>query len=195
METARDKTEHPTVFTRFATTLVGHDEPIVKPSVSDRLDYEGELAVIIGKPARHVKASRALDIIAGYACFNDASVRDWQRHTTQFTPGKNFDATGAFGPWMVTADEIPDPTNLELLTRVNGETVQHANTRDMIHSIPRLIEYISTFCTLEPGDVIATGTPGGVGDKREPPLYLRPGDVVEVEIEKIGVLRNPIEAE
>ena len=195
IETGRDKAEHPVVFTRFATTLVGHEEPIVRPRVSERLDFEGELAVIIGREARHVKAERALEIVAGYACFNDASVRDWQRHTTQFTPGKNFDATGAFGPWMVTADEIPDPSQLQLSTRVNGERVQHASTSDMTFSVPELIEYISTFCTLEPGDVIATGTPGGVGDKRTPPLYLKPGDRVEVEIDKIGVLANPVEAE
>jgi 2-keto-4-pentenoate hydratase/2-oxohepta-3-ene-1,7-dioic acid hydratase in catechol pathway len=195
VETGREKSPYPVVFTRFATTLVGHEEPIVRPRASECLDYEGELAVIIGREARHVKAERALEIVAGYACFNDASVRDWQYRNSQFTPGKNFDATGAFGPWMVTADEIPDPSQLELTTRVNGERVQHAFTSDMTFSVPQLIEYISTFCTLEPGDVIATGTPGGVGHERKPPLFLKPGDRVEVEIDKIGVLSNPVEAE
>ena len=195
IEMGRDKGDHPVVFTRFATTLVGHGEPIVRPRVSERLDYEGELAVIIGKEARHVKADRALEIVAGYACFNDASVRDWQRHTSQFTPGKNFDATGAFGPWMVTADEIPDPSQLELSTRVNGARVQHASTSDMTFSIPQLIEYISTFCTLQPGDVIATGTPGGVGHARKPPRYLVAGDEVETSIDGIGVLRNRVVAD
>jgi 2-keto-4-pentenoate hydratase/2-oxohepta-3-ene-1,7-dioic acid hydratase in catechol pathway len=195
IEMGRDKGEHPLLFARFATTLVGHEEPIFRPQVSERLDYEGELAVIIGQRGRHVKAERALEIVGGYSCFNDASVRDWQRHTSQFTPGKNFDATGAFGPWMVTPDEIPDPTQMVLRTRVNGVEVQRASTSDMTFPIPELIAYISTFCTLEPGDVIATGTPGGVGDKRDPPLYLKPGDRVEVEIDGIGVLSNPIEAE
>ncbi len=195
IEMGRDKPAHPIVFTRFVSTLVGHGQPIVRPSVSDQLDYEGELAVVIGRRGRHVKAERALELVAGYTCFNDASVRDWQRHGSQFTPGKNFDSTGAFGPWLVTSDEIPDPSQLELCTRVNGERLQHALTGDMTFSVPELIEYLSTFCTLEPGDVIATGTPSGVGDQRRPPRYLRPGDWVEVEIEKIGTLSNPVEAE
>jgi 2-keto-4-pentenoate hydratase/2-oxohepta-3-ene-1,7-dioic acid hydratase in catechol pathway len=193
IEMGREKPLHPVVFVRFATTLVGHEQAIVKPSESDRLDWEGELAVIIRERGRKVKAERALSIVAGYSCFDDASVRDWQRHGSQFTPGKNFDATGGFGPWMVTADEIPDPSGLELSTRVNGERVQHASTADMTFSVPELIEYISTFCTLEPGDVIATGTPSGVGDQRTPPRYLKEGDRVEVEIEKIGTLANAIE--
>ena len=195
IEMGREKPEHPVVFVRFATTLVGHERAIVKPRVSERLDFEGELAVVIGRRARNVKAERALEIVAGYSCFDDASVRDWQRHGSQFTPGKNFDATGGFGPWLVTTDEIPDPSRLLLSTRVNGERVQHAPTSDMTFPVPELIEYISTFCTLEPGDVIATGTPGGVGDQRTPALYLKPGDRVEVEVDAIGILSNPIASE
>ena len=194
-EMGKEVSERPLLFVRFATTLVGHKQPILKPAESERLDYEGELAVIIGKRARRVKAEQALEIVAGYSCFNDASARDWQAHTSQFTAGKNFDATGAFGPWMVTADEIPDPTNLSLTTRLNGEVVQQANTSHMIFPVTVLIEYVSSFCTLEPGDVIATGTPAGVGDKRTPPLYLKAGDVVEVEIDRVGLLANPIEAD
>jgi 2-keto-4-pentenoate hydratase/2-oxohepta-3-ene-1,7-dioic acid hydratase in catechol pathway len=192
LETGRDKTEHPVIFTRFANSQVGHDQPIIRPNVSDKLDYEGELAVIIGKSGRHISRAAALSHVAGYACYNDGSVRDWQRHTSQFTPGKNFYATGGFGPWMVTSDEIPDPTKLTLVTRLNGAEMQRTSTDDLIFTIPDLIAYISTFTQLAPGDVISTGTPGGVGFKRNPPVFMKPGDVVEVEISGIGVLRNPI---
>jgi 2-keto-4-pentenoate hydratase/2-oxohepta-3-ene-1,7-dioic acid hydratase in catechol pathway len=194
-ETGRAATPYPTLFTRFANTLVGHGASLIRPQVSTRFDYEAELAVIIGRAGRHIRRDRALDHVAGYACFNDATVRDWQQHTTQFTPGKNFVATGGFGPWMVTADEIPDPTKLEVILRLNGEEMQRSTTDLLIFDIPALIEYISTFTELVSGDVIATGTPGGVGWKRDPPVFLRDGDVAEVEVRGVGVLRNPVAAE
>ena len=194
-ETGRAATPYPTLFTRFANTLVGHGASLIRPQVSTRFDYEAELAVIIGRAGRHIHRDRALDHVAGYACFNDATVRDWQQHTTQFTPGKNFVATGGFGPWMVTADEIPDPTKLEVILRLNGEEMQRSTTDLLIFDIPALIEYISTFTELVSGDVIATGTPGGVGWKRDPPVFLRDGDVAEVEVRGVGVLRNPVAAE
>lgn len=191
-ETGRDMPTQPMIFTRFADSQTGHLQPIVRPKVSEKLDFEGELAVVIGKRARHVSADRALDHVAGYSAYNDGSVRDWQRHTSQFTPGKNFPQTGGFGPWLVTADEIPDPSALTLQTRLNGVVVQDAKTDDLIFPVERLIEYCSTFTTLDPGDVIITGTTGGVGAFRQPPLWMKVGDVVEVEISRIGVLRNPI---
>ena len=191
-EAGREIPAHPMVFARFAESQTGHGQPIVRPAESIKLDFEGELAVVIGRQARHVKAERALDFVAGYACYNDGTVRDWQRHTTQFTPGKNFPRTGGFGPWLTTTDEIPDPSKLELTTRLNGSVVQHATTDDLIFSVPRLIEYCSTFTVLNPGDVIITGTTGGVGAFRDPPLWMKPGDVVEVEISDIGVLRNTV---
>lgn len=191
-ETGREKTSYPTLFTRFADTQVGHGQAMVKPKSSDKLDYEGELAVIIGKRGRHVPKERALDYVAGYSCYHDGSVRDWQFHTSQFVPGKNFPATGGFGPWMVTADEIPDPTKLTLVTRLNGQEVQRAGTDLMIFPIPELIAYITTFTELAPGDVIPTGTPAGVGSKRTPPLFMKPGDIAEVDISNVGVLKNAI---
>jgi len=165
---------------------------MLKPKETERLDYEGEMAVIIGTGGRRIKRADALSHVAGYSCFNDGSVRDWQRHTTQFMPGKNFVGTGPFGPWMVTSDEIPDPGALELTTRLNDQVVQNVTTDLMINPVPVLIEYISTVFPLSPGDVIVSGTPGGVGDKREPPLYMNAGDIVEVEISSIGTLRNTI---
>lgn len=194
-ETGRTVTEKPALFARFAGSQVGHGQPMIRPRVSERFDYEGELAVIIGTGGRHIAAADALRHVAGYACYNEGSVRDWQMHTSQFLAGKTFAGTGAFGPWMVTADEIPDPAALTLETRVNGQVVQHTTTDLMITPVPRLIEYISTVLPLLPGDVIVSGTPGGVGAKRTPPLWLRPGDVAEVEISGIGLLRNPVEAE
>jgi len=194
-ETGRTITERPAMFPRFSGCQVGHLQPMIRPSVSEEFDYEGELAVIIGTEGRHIKAENALAHVAGYACYNDGSIRDWQRHTSQFMAGKNFVGTGSFGPWMVTADEIPDPSKLTLETRLNGKVVQHSGTDQMITPVPQLIAYISTILPLLPGDVIVTGTPAGVGMKRTPPLWLKPGDVVEVEISKIGVLRNEIIAE
>ena len=195
LETGREKSGYPAVFTRFADSQLGAGRPIVRPKVSTQLDYEGELAVIIGKGGRYIPASEAMAHIAGYACYNDASIRDWQRHTHQFTPGKNFPGTGAFGPWMVTSEEIPDVTSLSLTTRLNGQVVQQARLDQLIFPIPELIAYCSSFTPLAPGDVIATGTPGGVGARREPPLWMKAGDRVEVEISGVGRLENSIEDE
>jgi 2-keto-4-pentenoate hydratase/2-oxohepta-3-ene-1,7-dioic acid hydratase in catechol pathway len=191
-ETRRTATGHPTIFTRFADTLVAHEAAMVKPSVSDRFDFEGELAVIIGRGGRGIAEGAAMDHVAGVAPLNDGSVRDFQRHTSQFTPGKNFPATCGFGPAMVTLDEIGDVTALPIETRLNGEVMQQASLSDLIFTIPRIIAYVSTFTALAPGDAIATGTPGGVGDRREPPVYMADGDVVEVAIGAAGTLRNPV---
>ena len=194
-ETGRAEVEHPTIFARYANSQTGHLAPILLPRVSKELDFEGELAVVIGTPGRYISRASAMAHVAGYACYNDGSVRDFQRHTHQFTPGKNFPSTGAFGPWMMTPDELGDIGRLRLQTRLNGEIVQEARIEQMIFDIARQIEYCSTFTRLEPGDVLVTGTPGGVGAKRTPPLWMKPGDVVEVEIENLGVLRNPVEQE
>lgn len=194
-ETGRPVAQYPSVFTRFADTQIAHGQAIVKPDVSNALDYEGELAVVIGRGGRNIAEKDTLAHVAGYACYNDATVRDWQRHTHQFTPGKNFPSTGAFGPALVSADEVADYTRLPIATRLNGETVQSATLADLIFPIPRLIAYCSTFTPLSPGDVILTGTPGGVGDRREPPSYLKAGDVIEVEIGGIGRLVNRVESE
>ncbi|EJZ18563.1 putative fumarylacetoacetate (FAA) hydrolase [Rhizobium sp. Pop5] len=187
-----DEPEYPVVFTRFANAQTGHNTPLLKPDVSDKFDYEGELAVIIGRAGHKIDESDALAHVAGYSCFNDGSVRDWQKHSSQFTPGKNFVQSAGFGPWMVSADEIPDPSGLDLWTRVNGELRQSTNTRRMMFPIPWLISYLSQFTRLEPGDVIVTGTPKGFGSSLQPPRFLQVGDVVEVELEGIGVLRNPV---
>jgi len=194
-ETGRPEVEFPTLFTRFANSQIGDGEAMWQPAESTSFDYEGELAVIIGSGGWKIPEDRALEHVAGYSCYNDGSVRDWQRHTSQFTPGKNFRHTGPFGPWLVTTDEIPDPSTLTLTTRLNGEVMQNATTDLLIFTIPVLINYISRFTRLEPGDVIVSGTPGGVGFKRDPQVFMKPGDVVEVEISKIGILKNPIEAE
>jgi 2-keto-4-pentenoate hydratase/2-oxohepta-3-ene-1,7-dioic acid hydratase in catechol pathway len=191
-ETGRAIVEHPTIFIRFPNTQTGHLTNIVRPQVSTNLDYEGELAVIIGKAGRYIARERAFEHVAGYACYNDGSVRDWQHHTHQFTPGKNFPCTGCFGPWMVTADTFVNFETRRIMTRLNGETVQQATLGEMIFDLPTLIEYCSSFNPLAPGDVIVTGTPGGVGVKRTPPLWMKCGDVVEVEIDGIGTLRNGI---
>jgi len=183
---------YPTVFTRWPDTLVAHGAPLEKPTATQRFDYEGELAVIIGRGGRAITRDQALEHVAGYAVFNDASVRDWQRHSSQFTPGKNFPATGGFGPALVTPDEIDDLAALRVQTRLNGTMMQDQPIADLIFDVPVLIEYLSAFTTLNPGDVIATGTPGGVGDGRKPPVYLQPGDVVEVSIGAIGTLTNPV---
>ena len=188
----RELSEEPPIFLRVWRSQVGHGQPVVRPRVSDSLDWEGELAVIIGKPGRDIPEDRAYEHVAGYSIYNDVSVREWQFHAKQIASGKNFEGTGPFGPWMVTADEIKPAEPLRLTTRINGETVQESHTGHMIFSTAKLIAYASTIFTLVPGDVIATGTPAGVGWSRKPPRFLKPGDVVEVEIEKIGVLRNPV---
>ncbi len=189
-ETGRPDVENPTIFTRFANSQTGHLQPLLKPKFSDRFDYEGELAIVIGKGGRNIPEDKALDHLAGYSCYNDGSIRDWQRHTSQFTPGKNFPLTGPFGPWLVTSDEVGDYTKLPIETRLNGKVMQKAKLSDLIFPIPRLLNYISTFTPLSVGDVIVTGTPGGVGDRRDPQVYMKPGDVVEVDIGKVGTLMN-----
>lgn len=191
-ETGRAVVENPTLFTRFADSQTGHRADIVMPLESDRLDYEGELAVVIGLGGRRIPAARALDHVAGFSCYNDGSVRDWQNHTIQFTPGKNWPETGAFGPWLVTPDEFGAIGPQRIQTRLNGEVMQDAVLADMIFPVARLIEYISTFTPLSPGDVIVSGTPGGVGAKRNPPVFMKPGDRVEIEIDGIGILSNGI---
>lgn len=189
-ETARPVAPHPTIFLRVPESLQAAHSPLLIPLESDHFDYEGELALVIGKPGRRISQTNAWDHVVGVSCFNDGSVRDWQSHTHQFGPGKNFPRTGAFGPYLVTLDELPADRRLSLQTRVNGAQVQSTSTDQMIFPVPRLIEYVSTFMTLRPGDVIVTGTPGGVGAKREPPLWLKDGDVVEVEISSVGLLSN-----
>jgi 2-keto-4-pentenoate hydratase/2-oxohepta-3-ene-1,7-dioic acid hydratase in catechol pathway len=181
----------PETFLRLRSTVIGPDDPILLPAVSEQLDYEGELGVVIGTAGRHIPAGDAERHVRGYTIANDVSVRDWQKRGQQFTPGKNFEGTLPVGPGIVPADEL-DWRNLTLETRLNGETVQSASTSQLIFDVPALIEFISSWMTLEPGDLICTGTPGGVGAARTPPLWLKPGDVVEVEIEGIGVLRNPV---
>jgi len=193
-ETKRRPVEHPTLFTRFADTLTGHHTPMLLPAVSSAFDYEGELAVIIGKHGFHVPEDRALDIVAGYSMFNDGSIRDWQRHTNQYTPGKNFPSTAGFGPTLVTTEEAGPLPEKTIQTHLNGQLVQDAHLGDMIFSIAKVIAYITAFTALSPGDVIATGTPGGVGFTREPPLYLRAGDTVTVTIEDIGTLTNTVQS-
>jgi len=194
-ETHREVTEKPMFFLRVADSQVGHGEVIPCPPESTMLDYEGEIAVIIGKTARRVSEADAWSHVAGYACYNDATLRDWQKHTQQWGPGKNFWRTGGFGPWMVSADEIEPDAVMTLVTRLNGREMQRATTRMMLHSIPRQIAYLSTVAPLRAGDVIVTGTPGGVGARRDPPVWMKDGDIVEVEIDRIGVLRNPVATE
>ena len=191
-ETGRAVVANPTIFTRFADTQTGHGRPIILPPESDQLDYEGEVAVIIGRGGRRIPAAEALDHVAGYACYNDGSVRDWQAHSIQFIPGKNWPETGSFGPWMVTPDEFGTLGPQRLRTRLNGQVMQEAVLADMIFPIPRLIEYISTFTPLSPGDVIVSGTPGGVGVKRDPQVFMKEGDRVEIEVDGIGTLVNTI---
>ncbi|MHB1205894.1 MAG: fumarylacetoacetate hydrolase family protein [Rhodospirillaceae bacterium] len=181
---------NPNIFLRTTQSLVGHRQSIVCPSASSQYDFEGELGVVIGRGGRRIAPDRALSHVAGYTCFFDGSVRDYQKHS--FTAGKNFDSSGACGPWLVPAAEVPDPQNLKLTTRLNGATVQQASTGEMMLSVAEIIAYISIFTHLEPGDVIATGTPSGVGAARTPPLWLKAGDKVEVEIERIGVLANTV---
>lgn len=194
-EVNREVTESPTLFLRTNDSQVGHNEPLVLPPESDAFDYEGEIAIVIGREGRRIAAADAWDYVAGYACYNDGSIRDWQWHTTQWTAGKNFWHTASFGPWLVTSDEIKPEQKMTLITRLNGEEMQKATTDMMMHTIPAQIAYISQFMPLKPGDVIVTGTPGGVGARREPPVYMKDGDVVEIEVDAIGVLRNTVVAE
>ena len=184
--------KYPILFARFASSIVGHRQAIVRPAVSNNFDYEGELAVVIGKRARNVGAENALDVVAGYTCFNDGSIRDYQRHTSQDTPGKNFWRSGAMGPWLVARKGIANPAALELTTRVNGRVVQASSLDDMYFSVEEVVAYISSFTLLEPGDVIVMGTPYGVGLNAEPPAWLEPGDQVDVSISHIGTLSNPV---
>jgi acylpyruvate hydrolase len=184
---------YPSFFLRVPTSLVAAGKPVIRPKASAQLDYECELTIVIGQRGRHIPEAKALDHVFGYTLFNDVSVRDFQRKTSQWTPGKNFDGTGPLGPWVVTADELPaGASGLRITTRVNGETMQDSNTSDMIFSTARIVALLSEFMTLEPGDVIATGTPSGVAHARKPPTWMRAGDKVEVEVEKIGILANPI---
>lgn len=191
-ETGRDKPAYPAIFTRYPSSLRGHGEPLLRPAVSEEFDYEGELAVIIGKEGRNIRAEDAAQHIAGYSCFNDGTIRDFQRHTSQFWSGKSFDDSGAMGPWIVTRDELPDPEAQHLRTVLNGKEVQSTPISDLAFSIGEIIAYLSTVTRLLPGDIIATGTPGGVGRFRNPPLYMFAGDRIEVEITGIGTLSNPI---
>lgn len=186
--------EYPVLFLRLPASQIGHGAPLLQPRSSQKLDFEGELAVIVGQGGRHIPQDQALAHVAGYSIYNDGSVRDWQKHSHQFTPGKNFVGTGAFGPWMVTADELPQRP-LSLVTRVNGVEKQRTDTSKMIFDIPYLINYISTFTPLEPGDVIVTGTCTGFGSTRRPQEFLNPGDVVDIEIEAIGTLSNTVARE
>ena len=191
-ETGRDKPAKPSIFTRYPSSVVGHEQPLIRPEASDWFDYEGELAVIIGKPGRNIAPQDAMSHVGGYSCFNDGSIRDYQRHTSQFWAGKNFDDSGSMGPWLVTADELTAPDAQTMETRLNGEVVQSTSIADLAFNISELIAYLSIVTKLLPGDVIATGTPSGVGFFRDPKLFMKPGDRVEVEISGIGTLANPI---
>jgi len=188
--------EYPSFFMRGSSSLTAHLSPIVRPKVSDKLDYEAELAFIVGKQARHLTLENALDCVAGYSIFNDGSIRDYQRKTTQWTIGKNFDQTGAFGPYLVTPDELPSGCHgLNIQSRLNGQVMQNANTKDFLWGVAETIVLITECMTLEPGDVVITGTPAGVGYARTPPVFMKPGDICEIEIESIGILQNTIKDE
>jgi 2-keto-4-pentenoate hydratase/2-oxohepta-3-ene-1,7-dioic acid hydratase in catechol pathway len=189
-ETGRDTMSNPQIFLRLVNTLVGHEGEMIRPKVSTSFDFEGELTAVIGKGGRHIKEADALAHVAGYTCFVDGSVRDFQKDSV--TSGKNFIGTGPLGPWMVTSDEIPDPTKLTLMTRLNGQEMQRSGTDMLIYSVPRIISYVSAFTPLAPGDLIATGTPAGVGHRRDPQVWMKAGDVLEVEITGIGTLRSRI---
>lgn len=191
----KDDPVQPSVFVRFPSSFVGHEDAVIRPRESQQFDYEAELAVVIGRRGRRVPHADAMDYVAGYACMAENSVRDWQRHATQVTPGKNFDASGSFGPWLMTADEADAPEKMVVVGRLNGETVQQDCVGNMIFPVARLICYLSTFTELCPGDVIATGTPAGVGAGRKPPKFMRSGDVFEVDISSLGVLRNVVQAD
>ena len=194
-ETGRGGEGFPTIFVRFAAAQVAHQKAIIRPRESQSLDFEGEIAMIIGRSGRRIDRESALSHVAGFGIYNDGSVRDYQRHTSQFTPGKNFASTGGFGPWMMTPDEIGDLSQMEITTRLNGEVMQNAKAELLVHGFEELIEYCSTFVELEPGDVIVTGTPGGVGVARKPPVFMDEGDLVQIEVTPIGTLSNPVERE
>jgi 2-keto-4-pentenoate hydratase/2-oxohepta-3-ene-1,7-dioic acid hydratase in catechol pathway len=194
-EMGRAATEKPMLFMRSPHSLVRHGEPVLKPAESDEFDYEGELALIIGTPGRRIAREAALGHVLGWTCFMDGTLRDWQRHTAQFTPGKNFDRSGSYGPHVVTAAELGDYKAQTLVTRLNGQEVQRTPVELMLFDAEALIAYVSCFTELRPGDMIATGTCGGVGAKRNPPLFMKPGDRIEVEVSGIGVLSNPVAAE
>lgn len=194
-EMNRPTPEKPVVFTRFADTLVGHEQPLVAPSASEQFDYEGEFCAVIGTGGRRIPVERALDHVLGYTIMNDGSIRDYQRHTHQFAPGKNFPRSGALGPAIVTADEFGAVASQRITTRVNGKVVQDSTLDQLVFDVAALISYCSEWTELSPGDVIATGTPGGVGDGFDPKLWLRPGDTLEIDVEGIGTLRNPVVAE
>lgn len=191
-ETGRGGEGYPTIFTRFASSQVGHDEPMIRPEESATLDYEGEIALVIGRAGRRIARGDALAHVAGVSIYNDGSVREYQRQTSQFTPGKNFPATGAFGPWLMTLDELPDLDALELVTRLNGVEMQRSTAALMVHGFAEIIEYCSIFTELTAGDVLVTGTPGGVGSARNPPIFMDAGDEVEVELRPVGLLRNRV---
>lgn len=191
-ETGRGGEGFPTIFVRFANAQMGHEQPMIRPLESQTLDFEGEIALIIGRSGRRIARQDALSYVAGFGIYNDGSVREYQRQTSQFTPGKNFNATGGFGPWLMTPDEIGDLDELEITTRLNGEVMQNAQASLLVHGFAELIEYCSTFTELIPGDVIVTGTPGGVGAARKPPVFMDAGDVIEVEVKPIGTLRNTV---
>lgn len=195
-EGGHQRPEYPSFFMRGASSLTPHGEPIVRPRASDQLDFEAELVAVVGRRARHVPARQGLEVIAGYSVFNDASIREYQRKTTQWTIGKNFDATGGFGPDFVTVDELPaGAKGLRIQSRLNGEVMQHANTDDMLFGVAETVALVTACMTLEPGDLLVMGTPAGVGHARKPPVWMKPGDVCEVEIEGIGRLENPIAGE
>ena len=194
-ETGRGGEGVPTIFARFAASQMGHLEPMVRPRESATLDYEGEIAMIIGRSGRRIARADALSHVAGFSIYNDGSVREYQRQTSQFTPGKNFSATGGFGPWMMTLDEIGDLDDMEITTRLNGEVMQNARASLLVHGFAELIEFCSTFTELVPGDVIVTGTPGGVGAARTPPVFMDDGDSIEIEVKPIGRLVNPVIAD
>jgi len=194
-EAGQPRPDYPMIFLRLPSSQVGHGGNLVRPLESEQFDYEGELAVVIGKRARRVPEANALEFVAGYACYNEGTIRDWQSHTRQVSPGKNFPGTAAFGPWLVTKDEVPELRALTLATRINGQEVQRAQLDDMIFSVPQLVAYCSRFTELVPGDVISTGTTGGVGAYRKPPLWMKPGDVAEIEISHVGKLTNRVVAE
>jgi 2-keto-4-pentenoate hydratase/2-oxohepta-3-ene-1,7-dioic acid hydratase in catechol pathway len=195
LETGTPLPEHPSLFVRFPSSQVGHDQPVIAPAISSEFDYEGELAFVIGRPAWRVSEAEAMDHVAGYSCFAENSVRDFQNHARQATAGKNFLRSGAMGPWLTTADEVGDPSALELTTRVNGEIVQHDKLSSLIFGVPQLVAYVSQFTRLLPGDVISTGTPDGVGFLRKPPIWLASGDEIEIDIPGVGLLRNRVAAE